>query len=537
MARHDVVIVGAGIGGLTCAIELALAGCAVTVVERAQSVGGKMRELVVDGAPIDAGPTVLTMRWVFEALFERAGARLDDYLVLKPLQVLARHAWSERERLDLFADPARSADAIGAFAGAREAAGYLAFSAEAQRIYQTLKDSFLTVQKGGPISLALRVGLHRLGALMAIRPYETLWGALGDHFKDPRLRQLFGRYATYCGSSPFDAPATLMLIAHVEQAGVWTVEGGMHRVAQALGELAGSLGVAFRFNAHVASIEVEKGRAAGVRLASGERLGANRVVTNADAHARVSGLLGGAVADPGRGPAQRSLSAVTWAIRATTKGFPLARHNVFFSNDYAAEFDDVFKRGRLPRAPTIYVCAQDRGEPGRIEAEPDGREPERLLVLVNAPALDHLTQNYPAQNYPTQDAADLAERELATCETQVFQFLQRCGLAVDLTAGSAIRTTPAMFSTLYPATGGALYGQATHGWNAAFARPSARTSTPGLYQAGGGAHPGAGVPMAALSGQLAAQALLRDLASARSFHRAATAGGMSMRSATIGNSA
>jgi 1-hydroxycarotenoid 3,4-desaturase len=528
LARQDVVIVGAGIGGLSCAIELALAGCAVTIVDRAADLGGKMREVVVDGAPIDAGPTVLTMRWVFEALFERAGAQLGDYLTLKPLDVLARHAWSATERLDLFADPDRSAEAIGDLAGARDAAGYLAFCAEAQRIYQTLKDSFLTVQKGGPITLAGRVGLHRLGELMAIRPYETLWGALGDHFKDPRLRQLFGRYATYCGSSPFQAPATLMLIAHVEQAGVWTVEGGMHRLAAALGELATSLGVVFRYRAHVARIEVEKGRAAGVVLASGERLRADHVVTNADAHALNSGVLGAAVAPPRAPAVKRSLSAVTWALKAKTQGFPLARHNVFFSSDYTAEFDDILKRRRLPQAPTIYVCAQDRGEPG-----PELTGPERLLVLVNAPA-----QDPPAQDSPSQDeSAALTDRELATCETQAFQFLQACGLAVDRTHVSAIRTTPAMFNALYPATGGALYGQATHGWNAAFARPDARTRTPGLYQAGGGAHPGAGVPMAALSGRLAAQALLSDLASARSFHRAATPGGMSTRSAMMGNSA
>jgi 1-hydroxycarotenoid 3,4-desaturase len=523
LARDEVVIVGAGVGGLTCAIELALAGCAVTVVERAATPGGKMREVVVDGAPIDAGPTVLTMRWVFEALFERAGAQMSDYITLKPLNVLARHAWSETERLDLFADQNRSAEAIGDLAGAREAAGYLAFCAEAQRIYQTLKDSFLTVPKGGPLTLAARVGLHRLGTLLAIRPYETLWSALGDHFKDPRLHQLFGRYATYCGSSPFQAPATLMLIAHVEQAGVWTVEGGMHRLADALADLARSLGVAFRYSAHVARIEVERGRASGVVLATGERLRADKVVTNADAHARTSGALGEAVAAPRAVPVKRSLSAVTWSIRATTQGFPLARHNVFFSNDYAAEFDDVFKRNRLPEAPTVYVCAQDRGEPGS-----DLKGPERLLVLVNAPAQD---------NPPQNESAAATDRELALCETQVFQFLQACGLAVDRTGDSAIRTTPAMFSALFPATGGALYGQATHGWNAAFARPDARTTTPGLYQAGGGAHPGAGVPMAALSGRLAASALLSDLASARSFHRVATPGGMSMRSATMGNSA
>jgi 1-hydroxycarotenoid 3,4-desaturase len=230
----DVIVVGAGMAGLACAIDLAASGFRVTVVERAGRPGGKMREVAVGDARIDSGPTVFTLRWVFDGLFDAAGASLDDHVALKPLDVLARHAWSSAERLDLFADIDRSADAIGDFAGAAEAKGYRAFSAEAGRVFQTLRGAFLTDQLTGPIGLSRRVGLANLGALFALRPFETLWTALGDHFSDPRLRQLFGRYATYCGSSPFAAPATLMLIAHVEQDGVWVVEGGMQRLADAM---------------------------------------------------------------------------------------------------------------------------------------------------------------------------------------------------------------------------------------------------------------------------------------------------------------
>ena len=118
--------------------------------------------------------------------------------------------------------------------------------------------------------------------MMGISPFTTLWSALGGHFRDPRLRQLFGRYATYCGSSPFSAPATLMLVAHVEQEGVWLVDGGMHRIARALAGLAESKGARFRYGADVARILVENGRTTGVALASGEVLAAGRVVVNAD---------------------------------------------------------------------------------------------------------------------------------------------------------------------------------------------------------------------------------------------------------------
>lgn len=520
MGQEKVVIVGAGIGGLACAIELARSGFQVTVVERAAQAGGKMRETGVGGVSVDAGPTVLTMRWVFDEIFEAAGASLEAHIELKPLDILARHAWNEVERLDLFADIPRTAEAIGAFAGPKEAAGYRAFCSESRRIYETLRDSFLTEQKTGPVGLAGKIGWGRADALLGIRPFDTLWRALGDHFADPRLRQLFGRYATYCGSSPFAAPATLMLIAHVEQAGVWAVAGGMQRLAEAMEAVATSLGVAFVYGAHAETIDLERGRAGGVILAGDERLAADWVVVNADSAALASGALGAAAraAAPAQPAAGRSLSALTWALRTETRGFPLARHNVFFSADYAAEFDDILRRGRLPRGPTIYVCAQDRGD-----GEPGVAPADRLLVLVNAPA--------------NGDHAPLDETEIRACETQVSAHLARCGLALGQPLETAAITSPTDFNALFPASGGALYGPATHGWAAAFKRPGARTRIPRLYQAGGGAHPGAGVPMAALSGRLAAQQLMRDRALAGRSSRGATPGGMSTHSATTASTA
>jgi 1-hydroxycarotenoid 3,4-desaturase len=516
LARRDeqVVVIGAGIGGLVSAIELARAGFAVTVMERAAQAGGKMREVEAGGARLDAGPTVFTMRWVFDEIFQAAGSSLEQHVRLTPARILARHAWNDAERLDLHADIDASADAIAAFAGPADARGYRAFCDEAGRIYDTLRDTFLNAQQTGPVGLARNVGLTRMGALLGIRPFETLWSALGAHFHDPRLRQLFGRYATYCGASPFAAPATLMLIAHVEQAGVWMVEGGMQRLAEALERLAGSLGVVFRYGAHVDQVRVERGRAAGVTLADGEQVNADFVIVNADAGAMAGGALGPDVAGsaPALPPAARSLSAVTWSVKARTEGFPLVRHNVFFSGDYAAEFADIGRRGRLPQAPTVYVCAQDRLDDA---TPPEGSE--RLLVLVNAPA--------------NGDGAGLSEGDMAVCEKTVIDHLHRCGLRLPDGLDASVRTTPSDFNRMFPQTGGALYGAAMHGWGAAFKRPGAATRTPGLYLAGGGAHPGAGAPMAALSGRLAAQRLMQDRASTRRFHRGATPGGMSTRSA------
>jgi 1-hydroxycarotenoid 3,4-desaturase len=508
LGLERVIVVGAGIGGLCSAIDLARNGYAVTVVERAAACGGKMREVVVGGQAIDAGPTVFTLRWVFDELFADAGADLDAAVTLRPLETLAHHIWPDDATLDLHADRDRSADAIGAFAGKAEAAGYRAFHAEAKSVFESLKNTFLTAERTGPVGLAGRFGLGGAADLFRLRPFDTLWRALGDHFQNPRLRQLFGRYATYCGSSPFQAPATLMLVAHVEQAGVWRVEGGMARLAGALEALAKSVGVSFRLSTQVAAIKIHNGRAVGIQLADGEEIVSEAVVVNADPAALASGALGIGAARGAPRPAARSLSAVTWGIVAEAPGAAFAHHNVLFSDDYPAEFDDIFHKGRLPGSPTIYVCAQDR------HASPLGSRQgsERFLALINAPARG--------------DQPAPPPEEMMLCQSEVFGRLRRLGLEIG-EATPTLMTTPETFNALFPATGGALYGQATHGWKAAFDRPGARTRLPGLYLAGGGTHPGAGVPMAALSGRLAARCLMADRASMFPWRLGAMPGGIS----------
>lgn len=490
--RAPIIVVGAGVGGLAAAATLAARGEPVLVLERAAAPGGKMRRIMIDGAGIDGGPTVFTMRWVFDELFAAAGTRVEDHLGLQPVSVLARHAWVQGgPRLDLLAEVRAAAEAIGAFAGPAEARGYLDFVARARRIYQTLEGPFIRGSRPTPLSLVSRTGIGGTARLLQTSPFSTLWAALGEHFRDARLRQLFGRYSTYVGSSPFLAPATLMLIAHVEQDGVWLVEGGMHEVARAIERVATGQGARFRYGAEVAEILVQGGRATGVRLADGEAIPARAVVVNADANAVASGRFGAGAARavPATARSARSLSAITWAMHVRTRGFPLVRHNVFFSDDYAREFGDLTERAGLPGTPTVYVCAQDRGD---AASEPDG--PERLLVLVNAAARG--------------DWRPYAEEQLATAERAAFGLLRTCGLAVERDAAREVRTTPMGFEALFPATGGALYGQAVHGWNATFNRPGARTRLPGLYLCGGSVHPGAGVPMATLSGRQAAAAVL-----------------------------
>ncbi len=502
-------MIGAGIGGLVAALELAGAGLDVTLFDRAAAPGGKLREVEVLGQTLDVGPTVFTMRGIFDDIFSRAGASLDDCLSPRPADVLARHAWEAGPSLDLFADIERTVDALGAFAGAAEAAGYRDFCRRAAGVFTTLDAPFMRAEAPSMAKLIGAVGLGR--ELWNIAPFTTLWRALGEHFRDPRLRQLFGRYATYCGSSPFSAPATLMLVAHVERQGVWVIEGGMHRLAAELARLAQRKGVTLRLGTEVSAILVEGGRAIGVGLADGERFMASAVICNADVAALATGLFGKAArrAVTAVKPAHRSLSALTFALSAATEGFPLARHNVFFSADYRAEFDDLFGRRTLPQAPTVYVCAQDR-DGGR--SPPNGK-PERLFCIVNAPAIG--------------DTHSFEDPEIALCAKRTFNLLHRCGLTIHRRPGDCQATTPNDFARRFPATGGAIYGTASHGAMASFRRPGARSRMPGLYLCGGSVHPGPGLPMAALSGRMAAARLLADLASTPRWRGAAMPGGMS----------
>jgi phytoene desaturase len=487
-----ILIIGAGVGGLSAAIRLAAAGQRVTVLEANAQVGGKMYEVAKDGYRWDTGPSVITMRHVFEELFASAGRKLEDYLTLLPVEPLTRYFYPDGVILDATRDLSAMTQQIERIEP-RDVEGYLAYLAYAARIHRITGPVFIYDQ---PPTLR-RILQTPLRDMPAVDPLRTMDGAIRSFVRSPHLRQMLGRFGTYVGGNPFVSPATLNVIAHVEMTGgVWYPQGGIYAIARALERLALELGVEIRTDARVAQIVLEGERVRGVQLANGDRLEGEAVIANVDVATVYERLL-----PPGSVP-QGKIDAMK-AVEPSGSGFlmllgvesvypQLAHHNIFFSTDYKREFDDIFVRGAPPDEPTVYVSITAKSD--RHHAPPGH---ENWFVMVNAPAYDERFDWGKGRGI-------LRER--------VLRRLAAFGLDIRGSIRSETILTPLDLERMSGARRGALYGQSSNDRLSALRRPHNRArDIRGLYFAGGTTHPGGGVPMVALSGKVAAGMVLEDL--------------------------
>jgi 1-hydroxycarotenoid 3,4-desaturase len=498
-------------GGLASAIRLAAGGCDVRVIDLAQGPGGKARARPSVAGPVAMGPTVLTLREEADALFRLCGTRTEDEIDLIALPRLARHWWQGSGPLDLYPDREANIAAIRDFAGAKEAEGFARFDAASRALYRAFEAPVMRAPRPDLADIA-RAVLRQPGLWPALIPGMTLDRWLKRYFRDPRLRQLFGRYATYVGGRPAQTPAVLGLIWQAEAQGVWAVRDGVHMLAEALARAAERIGVTFQFASRARRIVRQSGRVTAVEIEGGARLTCDIAIYNGDPRALAEGHLGEAAEQAllRPKPAPPSLSAWVWSFAGTPvgpKATELCHHNLFFSADPALEFEPI-GRGEMPVQPTLYLCAQDR-ELGRDASV------ERFQIIMNGPA-----------GRPGQRDED------ATCQTRTFQTLRSTGLDFRPLPGPEALTRPSDLGARFPGSLGAIYGASPEGGMAAFRRPLGRTRLPGFYLAGGGVHPGAGVPMALLSGRQAALQALQDLTSATLSRRTAMPGGMSTASLT-----
>lgn len=480
------VVVGAGVGGLCAAIRLAAVGHRVTVLERNDVVGGKLAGFTEAGFVADVGPTLLTLPGLFDDVFRLAGTSLAEQLDVVRLDPRIEHRWPDGASL-VFPD-GRADDAVESFSPG-EGRRWRSFEDHAERIWRVAERTFLA----GPMSPARVIaGMLRSPAdVVRIDGARTLSRLAASTFRDPRLRHVVGRLATYSGSSPDRAPATLACIAHVEREfGCWHVVGGLARLAEALGSSAQRLGVDVRTGTDVVRVVVRDGRAVGVATADGTVVDADLVVSDVDAAHLWRDLLPD---PPPRRDVEWSTSAVVVSVGVRRDpGRPdravVGHHTVFFSADVDAEFR-ALAAGSLPDDPTVHACVPTATDPSMA---PPGCDVWTLLV--NAPS------------------GVTIDRSSAT--GLVLDRLAAHGVDLRRDAEFVRTRLPSDLADRYRAPGGAIYGTSSNGRRAAFVRPGNRGPVAGLYLVGGSAHPGGGLPMVATGARIATGLVAADTARA-----------------------
>jgi phytoene desaturase len=389
--------------------------------------------------------------------------------------------------LDATANEEMMCERIKTFAP-QDVDGYRKFMRYAKALYDTISKPFLYRKQPGLFDLLKLPVLD----VLKIDAMRTMHQAVRAHFTDPHLIQLFDRFATYNGSSPYQAPATLNVIAHIEMAqGAWYPRGGVFQLAKAFEKLAGELGVEIHYESPVEEICIGKNQAQGVRLTSGETITTSHVISNADVAWTYETLLPRQISEDNTQlkRLEPSCSGFVMMLGVKQQHAGLAHHNIFFSADYRKEFDDIFKHKIESTDPTIYLCITSKTD---ADHAPAGYE--NWFVLVNAPYLsDAVDWTHTSQRYARQ------------IQRALFDKLGEAQVALSRVM------TPQDLQVLYGGNRGAIYGYSSNTKLAAFMRPNNRApKIRGLYFANGSAHPGGGVPLVTLSGLAAANCVMAD---------------------------
>ncbi len=489
MKRPHIAIIGGGLGGLSAAITLANAGMRVSLFEKNSHFGGKLMPVELGSYRFDFGPNTITMPHIFRQVIEQTGRDPEQYFQLEKLAVHTRNHFADGSHIDFTADPEemiRQLETLDLFAAKK----YGAFLAEIERLYLSSEYYFF------PLSFQSwrdYLSPSLASAMLKVRPLESMDHFFSRYFKHAGLRQAVGRYATYIGSSPYKAPATFAMIAHLELAqGVFYAKGGNTSIARGFAEVAAECGVDLHVETAVTRILAEGGKATGVELADGEQISADAVILNGDLLSAFPELVNEAdrpsFRDAKRDRFEPSISAFVIMAGLDVRLAELKHHNVFFSADYPREFRELFTDKQYSGDPTIYISNSSHSDPS---VSPLG---DNLFILVNAPAL---TARGDLQIEPEQ------------YKERIYDLLEHHGISLRDHVKEERIFTPAFIRDKFGSYRGALYGPSSNRPKDAFLRPAnASRDIKNLFFVGGSVHPGGGSPMVTLSGLNVAQRLI-----------------------------
>ena len=478
-----IAVIGSGIGGLATACRLASKGHEVTVFEKNDSPGGKISEIHMEGYRFDTGPSLFTLPELVEELYSAAGETVPATFAYKKLDVLCKYFFKSGENLIAWSDQQKFTDECVDKLG-EDPSNITRYFKSASLIYKITADIFLFNSLHKIKNLLKFSVLKSLLQVHKIRFYKTMHGDNKSSFKSPLLIQLFDRYATYNGSNPYKAPATLNVIAHLENnLGAYFPEQGMYSIVKSIYDLALKKGVRFNFNSLVTSIDIKNNKAVGVSVGD-EKFAFDSVVSDSDINYVVNNLMD----HPQKKRIERlepSSSALVfyWGVN---KEFPeLDLHNILFSGDYKEEFTNLFQEKTIHNDPTVYIFVSSK----MVKSDAP-KNCENWFVMVNAPS--NSKENWDELIRVTKQ--NIINKINKSLKTNIEDYIEYEKIASPITIEQ---------NTL--SKGGALYGNSSNSMFAAFLRhPNFLKSVKNLYFVGGSVHPGGGIPLCLASAKIVA---------------------------------
>lgn len=485
---RNVIVIGGGLGALSGAIRLAKMGFDVQLFEQNEKLGGKMGEFTDKNYRFDTGPSLLTMNFVIDELFNFAGFNRPDLLEFVSVDPICRYFFPDNSIIDTSSNLDNMLESIRKIAP-QDVNSYLKFIKYCEQIYDLTADIFLFTPIHEIRKLIKKTNLNTLINLYKMDPFRTMHKSVSSFFTDQRFIQIFDRYATYNGSDPFEAPATLNIISYVEYVlGGYYIKGGMYRLVDTLENIAYKLGVKIYKSTRVDKILWSDSNVSGVKI-NNEFIHANYILCGADVINTYDHLIEGKERKQKKlNNLEPSISGMVYLWGINKKNPSFLHHNIIFSEDYKKEFYQIFKEQKAPDDPTIYISITSKTDP---EHAPENSE--NWFVLLNMP-------------YLTSKNEHLWKTEINRMREVIFTKLRKIGIDISNNIEVEKVYTPRDFYHLYSSNRGSIYGVSSNSRSMAFRRhPNRSRDIDGLYFAGGSVHPGGGIPLVLSSGRLASE--------------------------------